>query len=588
VRRHLTALAVGVLVVGLAATGCTKNTGDKGSGNTDVATGASAIDYECKAVTPAKEVDGAQKGGTLTIYNEGDFEHLSPQQIYVGTVLNYSQLFHRALTGYIENSDKGPVELVGDLAKNAGEPSADSKVWTYHLRDGVKYDDGTPITSKDIAYGIGLSFGPYGVQGTQYLQSYLDPKYGKDGGYTGPKGTENTTVPGVTTPDDKTIVFTFNEPHTDIPYILAWLAVPVPQAKFDNEKYEQDWVSEGPYKRSEYVRGTRLVLEKNSNWDPATDPIRHQYPDKIIVNFTKDAAAQTETVKAASGDDAASIMTQNVPPEQIPVIKQDAELMKRVGSGPTGYQSYISINNQRVTDVKVRQALEYAFDRDAYIKAVGGYDVADPASTLLAPPVPGYKKYDAYPPADPAANHGDVDKAKQLITASGKPAPKLKYCTSNTATNQKVAAVNTAAFKRAGFDFSIQFVEPSAYYTTVGVKTTDCDLITHNWSSDWLDGDSTLGVLWDGSKIVPTGNNDLAYFNADDVNAKLKELRAMTDRGAAAPQYGALDEKILKDYAPSIPMRTLRSFFLKGPKVGGTFVSPLYAAWDITGIYVMQ
>jgi peptide/nickel transport system substrate-binding protein len=587
VRRHLTALAVGVLVVGLAATGCSKNTGDKGTTNTDVANQASAIDYDGKAKVPAPEVKGAVKGGTLTIYNEGDFEHLSPQQIYVGTVLNYSQFFHRALTGYIANSEKGPIQLVGDLATNAGTVTDGGKTWTYKLRDGVKYDDGSPITSADIKYGIALSFGPYGVQGTQYLQGYLDPKYGKEGGYAGP-GKGDLNVPGVSTPDDKTIVLKFAEPHTDIPYIMAWLAVPVPQAKFDNEKYEADWVSEGPYKRSEYVRGTRLVLERNPNWDPNTDPIRHAYPDKIVFNFTKDAAAQTEAVKASAGDDAASIMTQNVPPQNVSVIKADTSLKDRIAAGPTGYQSYISINSQRVTDVKVRQALEYAFDRDAYIKAVGGYDVADPASTLLAPDVPGYKKFDAYPPADAAANHGNVDKAKQLITDSGKAAPKLKYCTSNTPVNQKVAAVNTAAFKRAGFDFSIQYIEPSAYYTTVGLKTTDCDLITHNWAADWPDGDSTLGVLWDGTKIVPSGNNDLAYFSADDVNAKLAELRAMTDRGAAAKGYGDLDQMIMEKYAPSIPMRTLRNFFLKGTKVGGTFASPLYAAWDITGIYVMQ
>ena len=587
-RRNLAALAVGVLAVGLAATGCTKNTGDSNTGNNDKVASASAVDYEGKAPTPAPEVEGAKPGGTITMLEDGAPEHLSPQQIYVGTIINYSQLFHRALTGYIQHSDKGPIQLVGDLATNAGETTDGGKTWKYTLRDGIKWEDGSPITAKDVAFGIAISFGDYGVQGPQYLQNALDSKYGKEGGYAGPdKGDLN--VPNLEVQGDKTLIFKFDRAHAELPYLLAFnTSTPVQQSKWTKEKYEFDFQSSGPYKRSEYVQGTRMVLERNPNWDPKTDPIRHAYPDKIIWDFTKDAAAQTEIVKAASGDNAASFMTSNVSPELIPAVKADAELMKRVGSGPSPFMSYISINNQRVKDVKVRQALEYAFDRDAYIKSVGGYDVADAASTLLAPIVPGYKKFDAYPPANPSENHGDVDKAKALITASGAAAPKLKYCTSNTATNQKVAAVNTQAFARAGFTFSLQYIEPSNYYTTVGVKTTDCDLITHNWGQDWPDGESTLGVLWDGSLIVDRGNNDLSYFNEPDVVAKLKELREAPDRGKVAKDYGDLDEYIMKTYAPSIPLRNLRNFFIKGPKVGGTFVSPLYASFDVTGMYVMQ
>jgi len=586
VRRNLTALAVGVLAVGLAATGCTKNSGDTGTGNGDKVASASAVDYDGKAPTPAPEVQGAKPGGTLTIYEDGAPEHLSPQQIYVGTIINYSQLFHRALTGYIQHSDKGPIQLVGDLATNAGQTTDGGKTWKYTLRDGIKWEDGSPVTAKDVAFGLGLSFGDFGVQGPQYLQTALDPKRA----YKGPNmGDADATVPGLQVPDDKTLVFTFDRPHAEIPYLLAFnTSTPVQAKNWTKEKYEFAFKSSGPYKLSEYVQGTRMVLDKNPNWDPKTDPIRHQYPDKFVFNFTKDAAAQTEAVKAAAGDDASAIMTSNVSPELIPSVKADAELMKRVGAGGSPFMSYMNINNQRVTDVKVRQALEYSMDRDAYIKAVGGYDVADPATTLLAPIVPGAKKFDAYPPANPAENHGDVDKAKQLIAQSGKPAPKLKLCTSNTATNQKVAAVLTQAFGRAGFTFSTQFIEPSSYYTTVGVKTTDCDLISGNWGQDWPDGESTLGVLWDGSLIVDRGNNNLSYFNQPDVVAKLKQLREATDRGKVASEYGDLDEMIMKNYAPSIPLRNLRNFFIKGPKVGGAFVSPLYASFDITGIFVMQ
>lgn len=583
-RRRLSALAVGVLVVGLAAAGCTKNTGDDQGSKTDTSNQESTVDYKGEVKGPAKPIEGATPGGTLTIYQQGEPEHLSPQQVYVGTIINYGQLFHRMLTGYIQTQDKG-LQLVGDLATSAGETTDGGKTWKYTLRDGIKWEDGSPITAEDVAYGIAISFSEFGVQGPQYLQAALDPKYGKEGGYTGPLG-GNMTVPGLTV-SGNTLTFTFDRAHAELPYLLAFpTSTPVPVGKFTKEKYETQWVSSGPYKRTEYVPGTRYTLEKNPNWDPNSDPIRHQYPDKIIWNFTKDAAAQTEAVKAAAGDDAAAIATQNTPPELIPTLKGDPELMKRVGQSPSPFVSYLSINTQRVTDVKVRQALQYSLDRDAYIKAVGGYDVASDQTELLAPIVPGFKKFDAYPPANASENHGDVEKAKQLL--GGATPPKLKLCTANSATNQKVAAVLTQAFGRAGFTFTINYIEPSAYYTTVGVKNTDCDLISHNWGQDWPDGESTLGVLWDGSLIVERGNNNLAYFNEPEVVAKMKELREAPDRGAVAAAYGELDKLIMEKYAPTIPLRNIRNFFPRGPKVGGTFVSPLYASWDITGIYVMK
>ncbi|MEV0268841.1 ABC transporter substrate-binding protein [Hamadaea sp. NPDC050747] len=581
-RNTLKAVAVGALAMGVAlSAACTKNTGG-GTQNETATKQAFVVDFKGEAVTPAPDVEGHTTGGKITVIQDGDFEHLDPQMIYVSNALSYSQLFHRTLTGYIESPKEGePLKLVGDLATNAGETTDNGKTWKYTLRDGVKFDDGTAITSKDIAYSISRSFGPRGSQGPQYLQAALDKSYGKDGGYAGPTA-DKPYAPGISTPDDKTIIFTFDAPHTELPFLLAFpTSTPVPAAKDTKEKYETQFVSSGPYKTKEYVPGTKLVLEKNPNWDPKSDPIRHQYVDQFVIDMTGDAKAQTDRLTAAAGDDAASVMIDNVPPELIPSVKGNAELMKRVATGPNQYVYYININTTRVTDVDVRRALNYAFDRDAYLKAVGGYDIADPASTIMSPVVPGYKKFDVYPSLPD--NHGDVEKAKKLL--EGKTVPKLTFCTSNTTVNQTVAAVITEGLKRAGFDITTKFIERANYYTTIGVKGVDCDLMTSAWGQDWSDGESTLGVLMDGSKIVPEGNNNYSYFNEPTIVAKLKELREMTDRGAAAEQYGALDEQIMKDYAPVIPLRYGRNFSIYGPKIGGTFVNQ-FSQFDVLGAYV--
>ncbi|MFC7482637.1 ABC transporter substrate-binding protein [Luedemannella flava] len=292
--------------------------------------------------------------------------------------------------------------------------------------------------------------------------------------------------------------------------------------------------------------------------------------------------SETNRVIAGQGDDAASIMTGNVVPAKIAEVKGNADVMKRTISAATPFVRYLYINTQRVTDLQVRQALNYAFDRDAYIKAVGGYDVAEPASTTLAPVVPGYKKFDEYPGANGGSN-GDVEKAKSLL--QGKTVPKLKFCFANTPVNQTVMAVIQGSLTKAGFTFSSSPIDPAAYYTTVGDKTTDCDIMAGGWAQDFPDGDSTLGVLFDGSKIVDKGNNNLGYLNDAAINAKLLELRGLADRSQAAAQYGDLDQQIMKA-APVIPLRYDRFFSIYGSKVGGTFASPLWAQFNITGIYV--
>ena len=104
---------------------------------------------------------------------------------------------------------------------------------------------------------------------------------------------------------------------------------------------------------------------------------------------------------------------------------------------------YININTQRVKDVDVRRALNYAYDKDSALKIAGGTAVAQPSTTILAPVVPGFKNYNAYP----AGPSGDVEKAKQLL--QGKTIDKLQYCFANTAAAQKSAAALKTGLERS-------------------------------------------------------------------------------------------------------------------------------------------
>jgi peptide/nickel transport system substrate-binding protein len=534
-----------------------------------------AIDFAGTTPTPAPAVPGAQTGGQVTWLQEFAPAHLDPQQIYDIIELS-TQMFHRTLTGYLEDPNGGQPKLVGDLATNAGESSDGGKVWTYHLRPGLLFENGTPITSRDIAYGIARSFSEQGAFGPHYLQTALDPS----GTYAGPYAGA-AVPPGIALPDDQTLVFTFPQPHPELPYLTAFpTTTPVPQALDTRENYDSSWLASGPYRRIAETPGVSLTLGRNPNWNPLSDPIRHQYADTVHFDWTADRASQTQRVIAATGTDAAAVMTANVAADQIASVQGNPALMARAFSGPTALAKYLNINTSRVRELPVRKALNWAFDRDALVTAQGGPAVGAPLTTILAPTVPGWLDYDAYP----TSGHGNVLLAK-LLLAGRKPA--LKYCFMDTADDAAQAAVVKTGLQRAGFRITLEPLNATDYWGIIGTVGNTCDLMYSAWVADFPDASSTLGTLMHGGSLAAGWSVNFSQFNEPCVNDRLDSLAAMTNRAAAAPLYGQLDKQIMRDYAPLIPTVSAKAFTLHGPKVGGTFLSGLFGRPNLTGAYVI-
>jgi peptide/nickel transport system substrate-binding protein len=300
------------------------------------------------------------------------------------------------------------------------------------------------------------------------------------------------------------------------------------------------------------------------------------------MDFSPDRNAQTQRLIADQGADAYAVMQADVAQASIAQVQGDATLSKRAIAGPTPFVDYVNINTSRVTDVKVRQALNYAFDRAALIKAMGGAAIEAPATTLMAPVVPGYKNYDAYPTT---GGSGDLEKAKALLSGA---APKLTYCFANTATQQQYAVAIKQGLEKAGFSIALNPIDRSNYYTTIGTKGVACDLMRSGWGQDYPDGSSTLNVLFNGKLIVDKGNQNYSYFNEPAVNSKLDALQTESDRAKAATEYGDLDQKLMTDYAPVIPWGYIRYYGLHGSKIGGVFLSPLFAQPNMVNAYAVS
>ncbi|MFI6760148.1 ABC transporter substrate-binding protein [Micromonospora sp. NPDC050417] len=568
-RRVIAATGV-ALVLASALAACSKNTGevdpDRDDGAVRQQTSAIATDPK-ESQGPAPAIPGASRGGTIRTIMQADFEHLDPQRTYTVPAMAAEQLLVRTLTQFREDGT-GKLTLIGDLAETPGKDvNGDCKIWEYKIKQGVRYEDGTDVTAADVAYGIARSFEESIDGGPTYIQEWLadDPAYNAT--YKGPYTSGSTTVPGLSTPDAYTLVFTFAKPHCDLPYALSLpTSAPVPQAKDTRTEYDRRIFSSGPYKIKEYLKDTRLVLERNPHWKAETDPLRHDYPDSFVWELGPDDTAQTERIIADAGDDAYAISTDGTPQALVNQVLGNPALKERTISAPTPFVYYLTINNERITDINVRKAIAYAIDKQGIVLTQGGDAGGRVANTLLAESTIGWKSYPN--PWDGGPN-GNPEKARELL---GGKKVKLVFMARSSAFGQVTAPVVKESLEKAGFEVVVKTVETPQHNPTARTRGNEYDIHISNWGADWPNAASTIPVLWDGRSLGPKGNSNISYFNSDEVNQKIDAVSALP-AGEAGPRWAEIDQLINEKYVPVVPLFQSHFTGVIGSKVGGVFLS---------------
>ena len=562
-----------------AVAGCTANKDDAEPGVV-VHKQVSVIDAKpADSTGPAKPVPGAKRGGTLYALQEQDFEHLDPQNVYISDAESVSQLYARSLTMFAEDGS-GSMRLVGDLATGPGtDVHGDCRVWRYTLKSGLRYQDGSTITAADVAYGVARSFSPDIYHGPHYIQEWLAGSVNYNAKYKGPYNGGSKTPPGVTV-DGNTITFTFTQPACDMPFAAAWgTTSPVPATR-DTHPLDLDIhpFSSGPYQVSSYVQGTELVLTRNKYWDASTDPIRHNYFDKLVTYIGATDVQQANRLLASHGPDANTVGRANVPPALVPVVQKNASARQRVLAGYLPFVQYLNIDTERVRDVAVRRAINYAFDRRQFLQVAGGSIVGDPATTIESPLTIGYQRYDAYP----GGPNGNPAKAKQLLNGRH---PTLVYGYANTDLGQKQSLVVKQSLEKAGFKVVLRAVDKSSYYQQIGLRNAGYDIFISAWAADWPSGATIIPQLFDGRDL--SSNPTWTWLNEPDINTAIVSLEKQ-NATKAAPGWADLDKKIMTEYAPVVPVDYQKNFSLVGSNVGGVFLSSFVGAPVYYDAYLKQ
>src|SRR5215467_14110047 len=252
-RRPAIAVLAAATAFALALTGCGKSTSNNSSSS-------NSATPKFNAAQGAIFNPSTKKGGTITYGNAGDWDNLDPADTYYGYSWNFIRYYGRSLVMFKPAPGDQGTQLVPDLATSLGVPSDNAKTWTYHIRPGLKYSDGTTITTKDIKYDVERSLDKTTFpNGPTYFNDFLDLQ-----GYTSPykdSSPDKLGLKAIETPDDTTIIFHLKKPFSGFDYFAMLPAtIPVPPAKDTGANYKQHVMSTGPYKFENYTPGKSMAL----------------------------------------------------------------------------------------------------------------------------------------------------------------------------------------------------------------------------------------------------------------------------------------------------------------------------------------
>ncbi|MFD6177200.1 MULTISPECIES: ABC transporter substrate-binding protein [unclassified Isoptericola] len=498
-----------------------------------------------------------QKGGTLHILTSApsiNWDPATSQNLAITTL----GLVERRLTAWQTNPD-GSTEVVPDLATDTGSVSDDGKTWTYTLKDGVTFEDGTPITSEDVKYSVERSFAPELSGGLSYHKSLLTG--GDD--YAGPY--DGKQLDSIETPDEKTIVFHLDSAYGDWPWIVSMPAFgAVPEDKDDVSTYTTTPVATGPYTVAETKEGTSVTLERNDKWDASTDEVRTAGPDSIVFELGQDETVVAQRLIADAGDDQNAFGATFVPAAQLAQVQNDPAAKERLVTSGPGALAYLAINTEAdgLDDAKVREAIEYAVDKQAFLVASGGEISGELATTLITPGIPGREDFDLYP----ADASGDPDKAKSLLKEAGWDGRTLRLVVPDDSPTLAKAQAIEQGLKRAGLTVKI-VSQPSDVWTQTVTQGdgSDYDLTLSSWQPDFPSANGNIQPLFATSQIGGGGYN-LSRYSNKDVDALIEQATQETDADTAAGIWAQADKAILED-APVVPLIYTKNSFLHGSKV---------------------
>ena len=554
-RNFLKVAGVGAAALGLAACGGSKSGSTATSGSASSAAGSST---------------GSVNTAGFTVQYGPNPETLDPALNSAIDASNTIITVFEPLLLINENN-----EVIGGQAES-WEASEDGLTWTFTMRDGLKWSDGTDLTAKDFEYSFKRMANP--DTAAPYAATCLGMIDGFDAAQAGDTDALNVKA----SDDGKTLTIVLAYPCSYFDKMAAFAAMsPVQQATVEANgdswcTSAETFVSNGPYMITDWTPSERIVLTKNPNYVGGWDNSKI-VSDTITLLLLEDSSAAFAAYN--SGE---AVLIKDVPTDEIP------SLTKAEDGGDFYVDTilgtyYVSLNLKRdaFKDAKVRRALSLAIDRDYVANTImqGTYSTAD---SIVGPGIVdenGYFHDNGNAPYISADYEANLAEAKKLLADAGYPNgegyPTIEYSTNDAGYHVPLAEYLQQAWSDLGITLTISKMEWSSF--TAARRAGEYDVARNGWVMDYNDPSNMVELF-----CTDNGNNDGKYSNPD-FDAAIEGSKVAD----AAEHFAQLHkaEDILMEDMGCIPVAYYNDFWLQSPALKGTWHSP-YGYWYLQYGYI--
>ena len=537
-----------------------------------------------KAVTSVVNPSNA-KGGTITFDNSSAPDSTDAGNTYYAFNLNFVMLYADPLTTY--KSCPGLTcgnTVVPALATTLGVASDGNKTWTYHIKPGVKFEDGQTVTSQDVKYAVERTFDRAVLpNGPSYFASLLA---GNAASYKGPFKDKTGNLTAIDTPNSTTIVFHLNQPFADFNYVVAFpQTAPVPKSKDTGANYQLHPQSTGPYKFASYQLNKQYTLVPNPQWQPSWNPQVKQLASKIIVNLNVNAndidnrllADDISVDQAGTGVQAAA----RAKILSTPSLKADSDAPLNAHE----WFYYINTKVPPLNNVHCRMAVEYAANKTNLQTAYGGPIAGgDIASTAMLPNIRGWHKFDLYHALSMPG--GDIAAAKQQLQLCGHPSGFSTNIAYRSDRPREVASSQAlqASLSAAGIKTTLKGYTAANYYGNfAGVPTYvhshQLGLLAGGWGPDWPSAYGWGWALFDSKAIVSAGNANISELNDPNIDKWFAAMEETTNPSQSNAYANMINMQVMKD-AVLLPAVYAKALLYRPPSLTNVYIQPFYGMYN--------
>jgi peptide/nickel transport system substrate-binding protein len=468
---------------------------------------------------------------------------------------------YNGLLTFRKETGPGGTELVPDIAAEMPEVSPDGTEISFKVRQDVNFGPpaNRPVLPSDLKY----TFDRLAKIPSQGIGFYSVIKGFDAVVEAGPDS--DASVEGVVA-DDEAMTITFHLTRPDATFLYS-LALPfsfaVPKGTPAEDLSQKTRTAPtGPYMFAEYDPQRGVVLERNPAFKQWTEHTPDGSADRIEVTFGVSPDNAITRIMQGSSDAA---MTP-IPRAKLLFLESSDEWKQYLHYHEQTRTSYIWMNTTVAPfdNVKVRQAVNWAINRSAFVKIGGG--AGTPTSQILPPAIAGHTGVDVYPEPDMA-------KAKELIAESGVQQGEVTIWCMTTPPNPDYAQYLQEVLRQLGFKARTRCVDGSAYYNLVGVKKNQTQIGFAGWGADYPEGATFIYSNLYGANINPDHSNNLAWYTGHDKD--IERVMAMLDLDERAKEWGRIDTEI-QEAAPWAPLSVGVQRNLLSKRVGNYVFHPLY------------